>query len=90
MAHPNIRMTRLTFGKYLADQLAELSNRPANRDRFTRVHGEAVALTRTPQGIVVTLDNFRRVLADVAVVASATVKQRRQGNSGPITLQIPD
>lgn len=61
---------RLTFGNYLESELLDLATRPANAHRFTRVHGEAVSLARTPAGIAVTLDNRRRITGDVAVLAT--------------------
>jgi uncharacterized NAD(P)/FAD-binding protein YdhS len=59
--------SRLAFGNYLTSQLRQLG---AATGRLTRVHGEAVALSRSPSGIVVTLDNFRRVKGDIAVIAT--------------------
>jgi uncharacterized NAD(P)/FAD-binding protein YdhS len=59
--------TRLAFGNYLAGQLRELEEATG---RFTQVHGEAVALKRASGRIFATLDNFRRVIGDVAVVAT--------------------
>ena len=53
-------VSRLTFGNYLESQLLDLAALPSNRGRFTRVDGEAVAISRTPEGIIVTLNNFRR------------------------------
>ncbi len=59
--------TRLAFGNYLTSFLQDLS---ASTGRLTHIKGEAVALSRTPNGVVVALDNFRRVNGDVAVVAT--------------------
>lgn len=59
--------SRLAFGDYLTSQLQELG---ARSERLTHIPGEAVALTRMPNGLVVTLDNFRRVSGDIAVVAT--------------------
>jgi len=59
--------TRLAFGNYLASQLQQLS---AATGRLKHIHGEAVALSRSPSGVIVTLDNFRRVKGNSAVIAT--------------------
>jgi uncharacterized NAD(P)/FAD-binding protein YdhS len=59
--------TRLAFGNYLYDQLRELDEATG---RFTQIHGEAVALKRSSGRMFATLDNFRRVIGDVAVIAT--------------------
>ncbi|WP_024275209.1 FAD/NAD(P)-binding protein [Hyphomicrobium sp. 802] len=59
--------SRLAFGNYLSSELQRLS---ATAQRCTNIQGEAVALSRSASGIVVTLDNYRRVKGDVAVIAT--------------------
>ena len=44
---------RPVFGRYISDELDELADTEFNRGRLTRVHAEAVALTRTPNGLSV-------------------------------------
>lgn len=63
-------VSRLTFGNYLESQLLDLAALPSNSGRFTRVAGEAAAISRTPEGIIVTLNNFRRLAGTVAVIAT--------------------
>ena len=63
-------VSRLTFGNYLESQLLDLVALPSNRGRFTRIDGEAVAISRTPEDIIVTLNNFRRLAGDMAVIAT--------------------
>lgn len=59
--------SRLAFGNYLSSELQRLG---AATGRCTHIQGEAVALARSPNGIVVTLDNFRRVSGNAAVIAT--------------------
>jgi uncharacterized NAD(P)/FAD-binding protein YdhS len=50
--------------------LLRLAALPSNKGRFTRITGEAVGIARTPDGVVVTLNNFRRLTGQVAVIAT--------------------
>ena len=70
--------SRMAYGNYLSGELQQLS---VATGRCTHIQGEAVELTRSPTGIVVTLDNFRRVSGDVAVIAT--------GYEAPTTSGLP-
>jgi uncharacterized NAD(P)/FAD-binding protein YdhS len=59
--------SRLSFGNYLTSQLQELK---AATGRLAHIQGEAVSLSRTATGVVVTLDNRRRLSGDIAVIAT--------------------
>jgi uncharacterized NAD(P)/FAD-binding protein YdhS len=63
-------VSRITFGNYLESELLRLAALPSNKGRFTRITGEAVGIARTPDGVVVTLNNFRRLTGQVAVIAT--------------------
>ncbi len=63
-------VSRITFGNYLENELLDLAALPSNKGRFTRVVGEAVGISRTLEGVVVTLNNFRRLTGNVAVIAT--------------------
>ena len=82
-------VSRLTFGNYLESQLLDLAALPSNRGRFTRVDGEAVAISRTPEGIIVTLNNFRANSLETWLLSPpATMRRRSQvipvpGRRGP-------
>jgi uncharacterized NAD(P)/FAD-binding protein YdhS len=68
---------RLVFGRYISDQLDELAGLESNRGRLTRVHGEAVALTRTPLGVSATMADGRRIAGTAAVIATGFAPPRR-------------
>ncbi len=68
---------RPVFGRYISDQLDELADMESNRGRLTRVHGEAVALTRTPHGVSVTMADGRRIAGTAAVIATGFAPPRR-------------
>ncbi|MFT3731779.1 MAG: FAD/NAD(P)-binding protein [Hyphomicrobium sp.] len=59
--------SRAAFGNYLTSQLRELQDATG---RLKHIQGEAVSLSRTSNGVIVTLDNFRRVGGDLVVVAT--------------------
>jgi uncharacterized NAD(P)/FAD-binding protein YdhS len=68
---------RPIFGRYISDELDKLADAPLNKGRLTRVHGEAVALTRTRHGVSATLADGRRVAGKVAVIATGYAPPRR-------------
>ncbi len=74
--------SRLAFGNYLTSQLHEHG---AATTRLTHIRGEAVAISRTPSGIRVTLDNFRRIIGDVAVIATGYESPALSGLSSTLT-----
>jgi uncharacterized NAD(P)/FAD-binding protein YdhS len=67
---------RPVFGRYISEQLAEQADAESNWGRLTRVHGEAVALTRSPDGVSATMADGRRIAGTVAVIATGYAPPR--------------
>jgi len=68
---------RLTYGRYLAEQLQEAADVPSNRHRFARVQDEAIAVSRGAHGIAVTLASGQTLAGDIAVIATGYEAPRR-------------
>jgi uncharacterized NAD(P)/FAD-binding protein YdhS len=75
---------RLTYGRYLAEQLDDAAAIPSNRGRFKCIKAEAIAIARHPEGIVLMLSGGAELVGDVAVIA--TGYEAPQPSSLPLAL----